>query len=304
MNKLSYVFIIIAAVLWGMIGLFIKQLYQYGLEPLQVVSLRAICAAALLIIFLLITNKKLLVIKLADVKYFIGTGLLSFAFFNWCLFVAIKMTSLSVATILMYTAPAFVILFSTILFKEKLNSTKVISLVLTFAGCVLVTGYLQGTEHRVSTVGILAGLGSGLGYALYSIFGKYALEKYDPMTIPAYTFIIAAIGLIPLTNFKEIAVSLSNIHVIFYVIALGLFSTVLPFIFYTKGLSKLESSKASLIATLEPVVASIIGFAVFKEQVTFYKILGILLIITALIIIREKPAAEELQDKCEYANGN
>lgn len=302
MNKLSYIFIIIAAVLWGMIGLFIKQLYHYGLEPLQVVSLRAICAAVLLIIFLLITNKKLLVIKLADVKYFIGTGLLSFAFFNWCLFVAIKMTSLSVATILMYTAPAFVTIFSTILFKEKLNSIKILSLVLTFAGCVLVTGYFQGTGHRVSSLGILAGLGSGLGYALYSIFGKYALVKYDAMTIPAYTFIVAAVGLIPLTNFKEIAVSLTNVHVIFYVLALGLFSTVLPFIFYTKGLSKLESSKASLIATLEPVVASIIGFAVFKEQITLFKILGILLVITALIIIREKPAAEELQDNCEFTN--
>jgi drug/metabolite transporter (DMT)-like permease len=304
MNKLSSVFIIIAAVLWGMIGLFINKLYQYGFEPLQVVSIRAICSAFMLVLYLLITNKGLLRIKLADVKYFIGTGIISFAFFNWCLFVAIKTTSLSVATILMYTAPAFVTIFSIILFKEKLNSKKLISLALTFLGCVLVTGFFQSSANRVSTIGILAGLGAGLGYALYSIFGKYALEKYDPMTIPAYTFVFAAIGLIPLTDFKEIITTLSNTTALYYAIALGLFSTVLPFIFYTKGLAKLESSKASLIATLEPVVASIIGFIVFKENITFSKVLGILLVITALIIIREKTDNTELENNSELTDKN
>jgi drug/metabolite transporter (DMT)-like permease len=304
MNKLSSVFIIIAAVLWGMIGLFINKLYQYGFEPLQVVSIRAICSAFMLVLYLLITNKGLLRIKLADFKYFIGTGIISFAFFNWCLFVAIKTTSLSVATILMYTAPAFVTIFSIILFKEKLNSKKLISLALTFLGCVLVTGFFQSSANRVSTIGILAGLGAGLGYALYSIFGKYALEKYDPMTIPAYTFVFAAIGLIPLTDFKEIITTLSNTTALYYAIALGLFSTVLPFIFYTKGLAKLESSKASLIATLEPVVASIIGFIVFKENITFSKVLGILLVITALIIIREKTDNTELENNSELTDKN
>ncbi|MDF2840671.1 MAG: transporter [Clostridia bacterium] len=304
MNKLPYIYIIIAASLWGIIGLFINKLYQYGLEPLQIVTIRAICAAFMLVLYLFITNKTLLRIKLAHMKYFIGTGIVSFAFFNWCLFVAIKTTSLSVATILMYTAPAFVTIFSTILFKEKLNSTKLISLALTFIGCILVTGFLQGSQHRVSTIGILAGLGAGLGYALYSIFGKYALEKYDPMTIPAYTFIVAAIGLIPLTDFNKMMISFSNINVLFYALALGLFSTVLPFIFYTKGLSKLESSKASLIATLEPVVASIIGFLVFKEAITLSKIVGILLVITAIIIIREKAPAEVQQNNNEIAKEN
>jgi drug/metabolite transporter (DMT)-like permease len=290
-------FIISAAVLWGIIGLFINKLYEFGFNPIQLVSVRAIGASIMLVLYLLITNKEYLVIRLADIKYFVGTGIVSFAFFNWCLFVAIKNTSLSVATILMYTAPAFVMIFSAILFKEKLTKIKIISLVLTFTGCVLVTGYFQSSGQRVSTMGILAGLGSGLGYALYSIFGKYALEKYNPMTIPVYTFIAASIGLIPFTDFKEIAASFANINAVFYALALGLFSTVLPFIFYTKGLSQLESSKASLIATLEPVIASMIGFTVFKEPVTFSKVVGILLVIAALIIIREK--SDDMQNEKE-----
>lgn len=289
MKNLSYAFVVAAAVLWGIIGIFVNKLYDFGFDPIQIVSTRAVCASIILVSYLFVTNRKLLRIKLADIKYFIGTGLLSFAFFNWCLFVAIKTTSLSVATILMYTAPAFVIVLSAILFKEKLTALKIFSLLLTFAGCILVTGVLQGSEHRASALGILAGLGAGLGYALYSIFGKFALEKYDPMTIPVYTFAVAAIGLIPVTDYRGIAHLFTNINVVFYSAALGLFSTVLPFIFYTKGLSKLESGRASLVATLEPVVASMVGFVVFKEAVTLSKVIGILLVITAVLIISKRP---------------
>lgn len=304
MNNLSYVFIIIAAVLWGMISIFVNKLYDFGFNPIQIVSTRAVGASAILVIYLFITNRRLLKITTSGIKYFIGTGLLSFAFFNWCLFVAIRSTSVSIATILMYTAPAFVMVLSAVLFKEKLTTVKIVSLALTFLGCVLVTGVLQGSEHRASALGILAGLGAGLGYALYSIFGKYALEKYDPMTIPVYTFIIAAVGLIPITDYKGIISSFSNIQVILYAVGLSLFSTVLPFIFYTKGLSRLESGKASLIATLEPVVASMVGFIVFREAVTLSKVLGILLVIAALIIIRDKPSIENTQEICEISKEN
>lgn len=297
MKNLSYAFVIAAAILWGIISIFVNKLYSFGFTPIQIVSTRAIFASIILILYLMITNKKYLKIKPTDIKYFIGTGLFSFAFFNWCLFVAIKNTSVSIATILMYTAPAFVMLLSALLFKEKLTLVKIASLALTFSGCMLVTGAFQGSGHRASSIGILAGLGSGLGYALYSIFGKYALKKYDPMTIPVYTFIVAAVGLIPITDFQGIINSFSNVKVLFYSIALGLFSTVLPFIFYTKGLSRLETSKASLIATLEPVVASMVGFVVFKETVTLSKLLGILLVIAAIVIIREKTAITENEAK-------
>jgi drug/metabolite transporter (DMT)-like permease len=225
---------------------------------------------------------------LSDTKYFIGTGILSFAFFNWCYFTTKNNTSLSIAAILLYTAPAFVMTFSVILFKEKLTSLKVISLILTFIGCILVTGYFQGSSGKISLIGIITGLGSGLGYALYSIFGNYALKKYDSMTVTFYTFIFASLGLIPVTNFRGITELFSNINVIYYSIGIGIFTTVLPYLLYTKGITHLEISRASIIATIEPVVATIVGVFVFKETVTLYKILGIVLVIIAVAIVRDK----------------
>jgi drug/metabolite transporter (DMT)-like permease len=288
MKRTAYFFVIIAAALWGTIGIYARQLTALGFEPLQIVLIRAVVSSLSIIIFLLLTNRKAFKIKIRDSIYFVGTGILSFVFFNWCYFIAINRTSLSVAAILLYTAPAFVMVLSVLLFKEQMTKKKLLSLFITIIGCLFVTAFVKNTAQNISLLGILAGIGSGLGYALYSIFGRYALKKYDSTTVTLYTFIFAFIALLPTINFSELAVLLSNKYAVYYSIALGLAATVLPFLFYTRGLSYLETSRASIIATLEPVVATIVGIILFSEPITFYKIVGILLVIFAVFILREK----------------
>jgi drug/metabolite transporter (DMT)-like permease len=288
LKRRAYFFIIVAATLWGTLGIFGKKLNGFGFNTSQIVFIRAIGASVTLILFLLVKNAKLLKIKPRDSVYFVGTGIISFVFFNWCYFVAINKTSLSVAAILLYTAPALVTIFSAILFKEKMTKQKIISLVLTFIGCILVTAFAQGTGQKITFIGMLAGLGAGLGYALYSIFGRYALKKYDSITVTVYTFVFASVGLIPITDVKEMVSLFSNVNAIYYAVALGLIATVLPFLLYTEGLSYLETSKASIIATLEPIVATVIGIILYKEPLTLFKILGISIVIFAVSIVREK----------------
>ena len=294
LKRRAYFFVIVAAMLWGTLGIFGKKLNEFGFNPAQVVFIRAIVASVTLILFVLIKNINLLKIKPRDSIYFVGTGILSFVFFNLCYFVAINKTSLSVAAILLYTAPAIVMIFSAILFKEKMTKNKIISLVLTFVGCIFVTAFAQGSGQKINVTGILSGLGAGLGYALYSIFGRYALKKYDSITVTLYTFIFASIGLIPFTSIKEMISLFSNINAIYYSIALGLIATVLPFLLYTKGLTILETSKASIITTLEPIIATIIGIVLYCEPLTFLKLIGMSLVLFAVFIIREK--SESLLD--------
>ncbi|AOY77531.1 DMT family transporter [Clostridium formicaceticum] len=288
LKRKAYIFVIVAAMLWGTIGIFVKKLNEFDFNPAQVVFIRAIGASVTLVLFTLVKNTNLLKIKPLDSVYFVGTGIFSFVFFNWCYFVAINITSLSVAAILLYTAPAIVMVFSAILFKEKMTKNKIISLMLTFVGCIFVAAFVQGAGNKITVTGILAGLGSGLGYALYSIFGRYALKKYDSITVTLYTFIFASIGLIPLTDIKEMISLFSNVNALYYAVALGLIATVLPFLLYTKGLSYLETSKASIIATLEPIVATVIGVILYSEPLTLFKMLGISLVIFAVFIIREE----------------
>jgi drug/metabolite transporter (DMT)-like permease len=255
---------------------------------MQIVTARVVFAALAIFVYIFFKDKKLLKIDIHDYFYFIGTGIISVVVFNWCYFTAVNITSLSVAAILLYTAPAFVMIFSSILFKEKLTKRKMAALFLTFTGCAFVTVFVKDAGQNISIVGILAGLGSGLGYALYSIFGRYALKKYDPVTVTFYTFVFASVSLLPVNDIGEFVRAFSDTGVIFYTVLLGMLATVLPFLLYTKALTCLETSKASIIATLEPVVATVIGIVLYGEPVTVYKLLGIGMVIFAVSILAEE----------------
>ncbi|MEW9672751.1 DMT family transporter [Ammoniphilus sp. 3BR4] len=300
-NKLALLLIATAASLWGIIPLFVKYLYEMGFTPTQVVAIRALTSTLFLLFYVIFKNRQLLKIKASDSKYFIGTGIFSIVLFNLCLFHAIKETSISIASILLYTAPTFVAIFSRLIFKESLTTRKVLALITTFIGCSLVIGILPNANETISLFGLVLGLGSGLFYALYSIFGKMALRKYSSLTVTVYTFLFAAIAITPFSGLWHIIPLFSGIKVWIYIIGLGFLSTVLPFIFYTKGLHTVESSRASIIATIEPVVASLVGFLGFQEKLNLWQYFGMVLVIGAVIIVQEtsvksnkKPISKEL----------
>ena len=277
MKKAAPFLILLAGMLWGSMGLFVRTLNGRGLASMGIVSLRAIVTAVSMLIFLLIFDRRYLRIKLRDIWCFFGTGILSIIFFNYCYFSAITLTSMSVAAVLLYTAPAIVMVLSYFLFRESFTVRKVMALILTFAGCVLVTGVI-GETARVSAAGILTGLGAGLGYALYSIFSRYALERgYHSLTITFYTFLIAAIASLFMTD-------ASSPGMLLFSIAFGVLCTVVPYLTYTLGLTQVENSRASIIASVEPVTATVLGAILFHEQLTFTGVLGMAMVIAALVI--------------------
>lgn len=285
MKQIAPILVCLSGILWGTMGIFVRRYNGLGLDSMEIVAMRAIVTAVMLLIFLFIYNKKLLRIQIRDIWCFLGTGLCSILFFNFCYFKAITMTSLSVAAVLLYTAPAIVMVLSRILFKEKLTPVKLIALAVTFLGCVLVTGVI-GSDTHLSVSGILIGLGAGLGYALYSIFSRYALERgYHSFTISFYTFLIASLGVIPFVPMgRTFQICTKDGGMFGFTLIFGLVSTVLPYILYTIGLTVVENGKASIIASIEPVVATVLGVVLFHERLTWNGILGILLVLGAIIM--------------------
>lgn len=314
MKKFAPLFVILAGVLWGSMGIFVRRLQSLNLNTMEIVALRAFSTTALLFIFLLVFDRDKLKIKLKDIWCFIGTGIVSILFFNFCYFKAITVTSLSVACVLMYTAPAFVIVFSFFLFKEKLTKRKLLAFFLTFIGCCLVTGVFEelglplfvkgggmlegaagsgmaagltgGLPEGISSVGILLGLGSGIGYAMYSIFSRFALKRgYSPITITFYTFFAASIGSVFLADLPQISIVVFSSGSTFLLsIALGILNTILPYFFYTKGMQHMENGKAAIFASVEPVTATLIGFVLYNEILTIPGIAGVIAVIIALSI--------------------
>lgn len=289
MKKFAPILILVAGILWGSMGLFVRTLNAQGLASMDIVGLRAVVTAVSMLLFLLIFDRKLFVIRLKDLWCFLGTGICSIVFFNCCYFKAITMTSLSVAAILLYTAPAIVMVLSYFLFKEKLTKRKLLALAMTFAGCVLVTGILT-EKGSVSFGGILVGLGAGLGYALYSIFSRYALEKgYSSLTITFYTFLIAAVASCFLTDMGNvIRVAADGTGNLLFCLAFGVLCTVAPYLAYTLGLQYVENGKASIIASIEPVTATLLGAVLFHEKLTVSGVCGVVLVLAALALCNDK----------------
>ncbi|WP_294157862.1 DMT family transporter [uncultured Selenomonas sp.] len=270
-----------AGILWGIIGLFVRALGDAQLTSMDIVAARAIVAAGLLFVLLAIFDRKSLHLRLRDVWCFLGTGIASIVFFNYCYFSAVQMMSLASAAVLMYTAPAFVMVLARACFGEAFTRRKLLSLVLTFFGCVLVTGVV-GSDTPLSFAGILFGLGSGLGYGLYTIFGKFAMARgYSAPAITFYTFLVAAIAASVLNGTSRIIVAAQS-SAFPYMLGLGALSTVLPFLLYTLGLRTLSGSRASILASIEPVTAAILGIAAYGETMQPMTLAGIVLVLVGI----------------------
>lgn len=283
--KLCTGLILLAGILWGSMGLFVRKLNSIGFSSIQVASLRLCFTAVILVALILITDKSKLKIKLRDLPFFLCIGLGSILFFTICYFTAIRLASLAAAAILLYTAPIFVVLLSAIFLHEKLTAKKTVCLALAFVGCVLVSRI--GSSSSISPLGLLTGLGAGFGYGLYSIFGSILLKKYHPFTVTVYAFIISGIGSLFICNLGEIVTIANGFNnyplLLIIVLCTALITAVIPFAAYTLGLSGTQAGKASIMASIEPAVAAIIGVLVFSEPLSLQAALGILLVLIAII---------------------
>lgn len=290
--------IILAGCFWGSMGIFVRRLDSFGFTPAQIVSLRVTLAALIFCLILLIKDRRGFRISLRDIPLFLGLGFGSILFFTVCYFTAIMLMPLSAAAILLYTSPIWIMLMSLIFFREKMNKTKIIALLLAFAGCVLVSG-LSG--EKIPLKGLLIGLGAGLGYGLYSILGTVALRRYSPYTVTAYTFLLAAAGSFAISRpgdmLQKVTAAQNPVSLLLFCLLTATVTAVIPFLLYTLGLRTVAASKAGILATVEPLVAALVGILVFKEKLTVLSGAGIILILTAVVILNLK--SEGKQDKTD-----
>ena len=285
--------ILLAGCFWGSMGIFVRRLADYGFSSIQIVAIRVTLAALIFCMLLLIKDPSGFRISVKDFPLFLGLGFGSILFFTVCYFTAITMMPLSTAAILLYTSPIWIMLMSVLFFHEKLTGRKLLALVLAFAGCVLVSGI---SGEGMTLPGLLVGLGSGIGYGLYSILGTVALRRSSPFTVTTYTFVFAALGswLIcrPAEMLAKFAAAPDLPGLVFFCFLTALVTAVIPFLAYTLGLQTVEASRAGILATVEPLVATMIGVAVFSEPLTLLSGLGILLILAAVVLLNGKTESE------------
>lgn len=282
--------VLLAGILWGCVGIFIRTLNSAGFSSMEIVFLRTSLGAIFLILYALVRDRSLLKIRLRDLWCFLGTGITGFAFFNWCYFTTMQVTSLCVAAVLLYTAPCIVMVLSAILFREKITAKKLVALVLALLGCMCAAGLFTG-DITLTWTGLLIGLGSGLGYALVTIFTRYALNRgYHSTTIVIYTLLFAALTVFFMTDVRPIlSWSFSTPSNAVYAVLFVLLTTVAPNELYTAGLSRLDNDTASIIVSVEPVAATVVGILAFSEALTFSAAAGVVLMAAALLVLNLNP---------------
>lgn len=286
----GYLLVLCAGILWGSIGFFVRKLNGLGVDTELTAFMRIFCAWIILIPLLLGMSLKsgrnyFKISKKGLLQCFI-MGLVTQAFFNLSYSGCINSVGVAMGSVLLYTAPIFVSILSRLLFKEEINARKGISLVINLLGCfIMVTGG-DLSVLKVSGIGILLGIGAGFFYAMVTILGKFTSDEVDPFTMVFYNFLFGWISLALISNPIPKIAAVSDLHFWLLAFGYGLIPTVGSYLFYMNGISHdVELSRVPIIASVEPIIATIIGLLVFGENITLVNALGLVIVLFSIVLM-------------------
>jgi DME family drug/metabolite transporter len=281
----GFALVLLAAVLWGTLGIFYKTLIGiYGLSPLSLAFFRAAFSAFFLLAGLSAWRPGWLRVERCDLPLLVGFGLFGIAAFFFVYVNAVDRAGVAVASVLLYTAPAWVTLISWRFLGERIGRRQWMALALAFAGCALVAGIYDLNQVRLNGLGVLFGLASGLTYALYSVFVKAGVRKLSPWTVQVYGMVVGAVVLLLVQDLNAVAQALRSPVVVAWLAAIALIPSLGSGLAFATGLRLVPVSSASVVANVEPMVATLLAYFIFDEVMTPWQMLGGALIIAGAII--------------------
>jgi DME family drug/metabolite transporter len=280
-----------AASLWATLGLFGKLLYREGFSPVQLAMVRAV-GGFLWLAVVMAPRWRLLRVARRDLMFLVLYGIGGFAFFEALYFVSIQRSTVAVAAALLYTAPAFVVLITSISLRSPPPRSDLLPLALVLAGVFLVTG-AAGALGSISTSALLIGLASGLTYGTFTLFSKRSLDRFPPVVTAFYGLGVASVVLLPLAPPWRLPVH--DARIALTLVALGIVPTLLPFLLFLGALRHLPSSAVSMLASIEPVIAALLGVFFLGEMLRVDRIAGIALIVCAALLIAWRGRREEAE---------
>lgn len=290
--KRGYTQIFIAGMFWGTTGLFIKMLSGLGASNALIGLIRVGSATMIMIpiVWVKCGGAKAFIIDKKTLLLTATMGFTAHTMFNICYTEAIASVGIATSAVLLYSSLIFVCVLSRIIFGELITSFKIAALIINIIGCTLtVTG---GDINALSFIlyGTIMGLLAALSYSTIPIFGKITTEKTHPFVIAFYNFLFGALFLIPFVLSKPLLQEPFSANLITAGLIAGLVSAVIPYMLFMSGLSNpVEVSKVNVIASMEIVVASLIGVYIFKEFFNAWKLFGMVLVLTSIIVMNMSP---------------
>ena len=285
-NK-AYGLLLLAVCLWAASGTISTLAMDEGVSVVELTTFAFIFASAVFLPLVAILDPKSLRIDRKDLPTFVVFSVVAGVLMNLTFFGAISETTVAIAVILNFTYPSIVTVASVFIFKEKLTTQKLMALPLTFLGCVLVAG--SSLFERTISVGWLAvglGLLSAVGTATYYLWGKKLEEKYSANTVVLYLFALTTIMLVIGANPVSLARSEITIKAWIFIFMLAVLPGIVGFLSSMIALRHLEASKASIVSSVEPMVAVGIAFVILSEEVTAIQLVGVVLTVIGIVLLR------------------
>lgn len=288
MKKIYLILPILAGIMFGSSGIFVRTLTQNGIDPTTLLFLRFSIAIIPILLAIFLTDRELFKIDKSDIPLFIACAICIIGL-NLCYNESMNTIPLSLAAVLLSLAPIYVIIIAYIAFGEKITSKKVICMLLAIFGCVLMTGVLENSMMNISVFGIACGIGAGLFWAFYLIASKKSIKNgKHTFTILLYSIIIISIALIPFTDFGQINafVSINPLLAIVFLIIHSTFSFALPYVFSTLSLNFIDSGTSSIfLSASEPFAALLFGLLIYGEIPTLVMLCGFILTLVSMTIL-------------------
>jgi len=286
-------FIIISAISFGAMPVFARIAYEAKADPLTVLFLRFGIAAV--VMFAILLASKTAVPRGRLLLELILLGAIAYVGESLAYFTALTMASPGLVALLLYIYPALVTMLSALFLKEHLTTMKIVALFLALSGTALTIQVTSGG----SFVGILLGIAAAVDYAIYIVLGSRIVKRSG--SVGSTTIIIASTAgvyaIIAPMHGLSFPVSVQGWAAI---LAIALVSTVLAFMTFFAGLTRIGPTTASTLSTFEPIVAVALATIVLGETITPVQALGGVFILVAVVILsrnelrREKRAREQV----------
>jgi drug/metabolite transporter (DMT)-like permease len=276
--------VLAATLFWGTSATLVRFVFRdRAVPPGTAVALRLAIAVTLLGVYLAARKPASLRVGRGDALYFVVLGLFGVAAVQGTYYYAIARLGVGLAILLQYLAPALIVGFD--LLRGRRVQARVLAAVLAaIAGTALL---VSGVGHRGQAIPLkdwMVGFGAALAFAFYVVYSKRGLARYAPETVLFYTFLIAAVFWGCITPPWRIIAAGYDASLWLMFAALGVFSTLVPFVCFYAGLRRLPAAEAGIMATLEPVVAVLSAALFLGEGLRPIQWLGAALVLAAALL--------------------
>lgn len=278
-----------AAIMWGTNGVISRFLFERGITPLTLVQARSIIAALGMGLFLLCAARSRLRVQRRDMPLLLLFGL-ALAVVTYSYFLAVQFLPVAIAVMIQYTGPTLIALYSALVQRRVPPPRIWAALGLTLVGIALLAGVadlLGGSVARgVTLLGVVIASASAVIMAFYILVGERLGKRLQPQTSVFYGFAMAALLWLvvqPPWNFQTAALAPDALPLVLLV---GIIGTLLPFGLFLAAINRLDATRAAILATVEPVTATLLSWVWLGEALDAWQVAGGLLVLVGVTVVQ------------------